>query len=110
MGEAEIKRVREIMTADLQGTLFNDDGYSYKTEAAERIAMQEFGKDAILAQQHTISEIVAKFQNQGKSEATEQILQHSDKRPLAGTGSGGADENIISEEVKKATNFMHVSG
>jgi len=110
MGEAEIKRIRDIMTADLQNTLFNGDGYTYKPEAAERIAMQEYGKEAILAQQHTIADIVARYQNQGVSQAREEILEHSDKRPMPAGGSGGADENVISDTVKKETSFMHVRG
>ncbi len=110
MGEPEIKRIRDIMTSDLQNTLFNPDGFSYKTEAAERIAMQEFGKDAILAQQHTIGDLVAKAQNKGQSDATEQILAHSDKRPAGGIGSGGADQNQIAAAVQKEVDFMNVSG
>lgn len=110
MGEAEIKRVREIMTGDLQNTLFESDGVSYKPEAAERIAMQEYGKEAILAQAHTIGDLVTKFTNQGVSQANEAILSHSDKRPLAGTASGGADDNVISEVVKKQTSFIHARG
>jgi len=110
MGEPEIKRIRDIMTSDLQNTLFNPDGFSYKAEAAERIAMQEFGKEAILAQQHTIGDLVAKAQNKGQSAANEQILEHSDKRPAAGVGSGGADQNQISAAVQKEVGFMKASG
>ncbi|KKN85515.1 hypothetical protein LCGC14_0278380 [marine sediment metagenome] len=110
MGEAEIKRVRDIMTSDLQNTLFNPDGFSYKSEAAERIAMQEFGKAAILAQEHTIGDLVLKAQNKGQSQATEQILKNSDVRPAAGTGLGGADENKLAAIVKSETDFMNVSG
>lgn len=109
MGEPEIKRVRDVMTGELHDTLFEGDN-TYKVEAAERIAMQEFGKEAILAQQHTIADIVAKVQNQGKSEANEQILQHSDKRPIAAVGAGGADENRLSAAVQKETSFMKASG
>lgn len=110
MGEPEIKRIRDIMTADLQNTLFNPDGFSYKPEAAERIAMQEFGKEAILAQQHTIGDLVAKAQNQGQSLANEQILKNSDRLPAGGVGSGGADENKISKIVQNETSFMKSSG
>ena len=110
MLEPEIKRIRDIMTSDLQNTLFNPDGFSYKPEAAERIAMQEFGKDAILAQQHTIGDLVAKAQNKGVSLANEQILQNSDQRPAAGLGSGGADENKLSAVVQKEIGFMNVPG
>lgn len=110
MGEAELKRIRDIMTSDLQNTLFNPDGFSYKPEAAERIAMQEFGKAAILAQEHTIGDLVAKARNAGQSDANEQILRNSDARPAAGQGLGAADENKISTVVKSETSFMNASG
>jgi hypothetical protein len=72
--------------------------------------MQEFGKDAILAQQHTIGDLVAKAQNKGQSDAHEQILKSSDVRPAAGQGLGGADENKLASVVKSETSFMSASG
>lgn len=108
MGEAEIQRIRNIMNGELHGTLFDQDN-TYKPEAAERLAMQEFGAETILAQSHTISDLVAKHTAAGRSEATEQILQRSDNRELSGAGLAPGD-NAVSQAVKDATSFMGARG
>ena len=104
MGEPQIDRVRRIMTSDLHNTLFNVDE-TYKPEAAERIAMQEFGKEAILAQQHTIGDLVNKFRAEGATQTKEQILLRSDG--VIPSSSGVAPvESRITDEVKRQTDFM----
>jgi len=108
IGEVNTQRVRNIMTAELHGTLFNPDN-TYKPDAAERIAMQEFGRETILAQEHTISDLVAKYTAKGRSDANEQLLQNSDKRLVPG-GGAAPDDNKLSTEVQKATGFMHARG
>ena len=96
------------MTAELHGTLFNPDN-TYKPDAAERIAMQEYGQETILAQSHTISDLVAKHTAAGRSEANEQILQRSDNRELTGAAIAPGD-NAVSQAVKDATSFMGARG
>lgn len=108
IGEVQTQRIRNIMTAELHGTLFNPDN-TYRPDAAERIAMQEYGKETILAQSHTISDIVAKFTAAGRSQASEQILERSDARPLTG-GAVAPGDNKVSEAVKSATGFMSARG
>lgn len=108
IGEVQIQRIRNIMTAELHGTLFNPDN-TYKPDAAERIAMQEYGQETILAQSHTISDLVAKHTAAGKSLATEQILQRSDNRELTGAALAPGD-NAVSQAVKDATSFMGARG
>ncbi len=110
IGDAQIQRIRDVMTGGLQSTLFSPEN-TYLPEAAERIAMQEFGAETIAAQTSTIAELVQKHQNVGRSQANEQILQRSDNRPIPGTGAAGAlDENVLSKAVQGATSFMKASG
>lgn len=108
IGEVQIQRIRNIMNGELHGTLFTQEN-TYRPEAAERLAMQEYGAETILAQSHTISDLVAKHTAKGKSDATEQILQRSDQRTLTGAGVAPGD-NAVSEEVKRATSFMDARG
>jgi len=96
------------MNGELHGTLFTQEN-TYRPEAAERLAMQEYGAETILAQSHTISDLVTKHTAAGKSLATEQILQRSDQRTLTGAGVAPGD-NAVAEEVKRATNFMGARG
>lgn len=105
MGEDKIQRVREIMTQELHSTLFNEDN-TYKPEAAEKIAMLEFGKDAILAQEHTIADLVEKYVNQGKTQATEAIIQASDRKKIKGSSTPDIDQKIA-EVVKRQVSFLH---
>jgi hypothetical protein len=104
MGEPQINRVRQIMTSDLHNTLFNTDE-TYKPDAAERIAMQEFGKEAILAQQHTIGDLVNKFRAEGATQATEQTLLRSDNNVPVSPGAAPV-ANRIADEVKRQTDFI----
>jgi len=104
LDEPKIQRVQTVMTADLQNTLFNDDN-TYKPDAAERIAMLEFGKETIAQQEVTIGELVQKYHNVGASQATEKILLASDVRPVHGTGEAPS-HNVLAEEVHRQTSFL----
>jgi len=106
MDNNQTERVRQIMTQGLRDSLYNADG-TYRQDAAVKIAMQEFGVQTIQTQAKTIGELVEQYRNQGESQATEQILQRSDK-PEAGQGGTAQDrKNLISEVVKKQTSFLN---
>jgi len=103
MDKAVVERVREIMTSGLGDRLFSANK-TYLPDAAEKIAMMEFGKQAIQAQRQTIGDLVKKYTNAGASKATEDILHRSDK-PLP-AGGGAADPNQVAAAVKAATGFI----
>lgn len=105
MDVAKIQRIRSVMTAELHSTLFNQDN-TYKADAAEKIAMQEYGKDTILAHEHTIGDLVTKYTAVGASQATERILQTSDSRLMPGAPEAPS-QNVITEVAKKETSFLH---
>jgi hypothetical protein len=105
MDVSKIQRVRSIMTAELHSTLFNPDN-TYKADAAERIAMQEFGKEVIASQENTIGDLVRKYTAQGASQAVEKILLGSDGRQLQGSAQAPAG-NVLETVVKSQTSFLH---
>lgn len=105
MDVSKIQRVRNIMTAELHSTLFNPDN-TYKVDAAERIAMQEFGKEVIASQEMTIGDLVKKYTAQGASQATEKILLGSDGRQIQGSSQAPAG-NALEAAVKSQTSFLH---
>lgn len=102
MGRAEIDRVRQIMLGGIADVLFTKDK-TYAPEAAERIALMEYGKAAITAQSQTIGELVARMTNQAVSDETAKILGRSDKPQQHGVPVGG---NAIQAAVEKATSFL----
>lgn len=105
MDVAKIQRIRSVMTAELHSTLFEQDN-TYKPDAAEKIAMQEYGKETILAHEHTIGDLVTKYTAAGASQATERILQASDGRLIPGAPEAPS-QNVITEVAKKETSFLH---
>lgn len=103
MDKAVVERVRQIMTQGLSDALFTPDKV-YNQDAAEKIAMMEYGKQTIQAQRQTIGDFVKKYRAAGATEATENILMRSDKPAPA---SGGAiDPNQIAAAVKAQTGFV----
>jgi len=105
MGDNQIKRVSEIMTGGLRDSLYNVDG-TYKPDAAIKIAMQEFGAEAIKVQAQTIGQIVERLKGEGASAATENLIGRSDK-PRGDVGHTLQDRtNVIAEEVKRQTSFL----
>ena len=102
MDKAAVDRVRQIMTYGIANTLFTKDR-TYTPDAAEKIAMMEYGKQTIAAQSQTIGEIVARMTNQGVSKATENLLLRSDKPGLKGDPK---DINIINSIVERETDFL----
>jgi hypothetical protein len=102
VGKAEVDRVRNRMLYGLTDVLFTNEK-TYKPEAAEKVAMMEYGKATIAAQAETIGDIVKQISNKSDSQAVERILLKSDKPPVAG---GGRDNNLIAAEVAKATSWL----
>jgi|WetSurSiteA1Bulk_404760.scaffolds.fasta_scaffold05562_2 hypothetical protein len=102
MGKAEIDRVRQIMLYGIGDVLFTKEK-TYSPDAAEKVALMEYGKAAITAQSQTIGELVARMSNQAVSDETAKLLMKSDKpqQHAAPTGT-----NIISQLVEQATSFV----
>lgn len=108
MSDANLSRVRDVLTAELQRTLFNPDN-TYREDAAEKVAMMLYGKEVILAAEHTIADLVNKYRSAGASAATEQILLSSDKPVVKGSGTSQGQE-WLKNEVEKTTGFMKARG
>jgi len=104
IGEAQLRRVREIMTQDLHASLFNPD-QTYRIDAAEKIAMLEFGKETIQKQEQTIGDLVKKYVSQGMAKATEEILLQADKR-LQSSGGDLSNEDLMKQIVERETSFL----
>jgi hypothetical protein len=102
MGRAEIDHVRQVMLGGISDVLFTKDR-TYSPEAAEKLAMMEYGKAAITAQSETIGQLVAKMSGQAVSDETARILQRSDKPQQHNAPTGG---NAISAAVEQATSFL----
>jgi hypothetical protein len=103
IGSAEIERVRQIMMGGISKSLFSEDRTTYAPDAAEKIAMMEFGKQTIAAQAQTIGDIVAKLTSEGVSQGTERIIMRSDRPVISGAGN---KQNVIKQIVEQATDFL----
>jgi len=104
MDKTAIDRVRQIMTEGLKSSIFGADN-TYLPDAAEKIAYLEFGKTIVTQQAKTIGDIVAKIRGEAGTEATEKLLLRNDA-PIPKGGSGNIDQNLLNNEVKKATAFL----
>lgn len=102
MGKTEISRVKQIMLGGIADVLFTKDK-TYTPEAAQRIAMMEYGEAAITAQSETIGQLVAKMSNQAVSDEQAKILLRSDKPQQHSAPVSG---NAISAAVEQATGFL----
>jgi len=102
MGKAEVDRVRQIMLYGIGDRLFTKDKV-YVPDAAEKIAMMEFGKEAIVTQARTIGDLVRKITNESESKVTEKLLLKSDKPPI---GGGPVNPNLIASIVQRETEFL----
>lgn len=103
MDKAAVDRVRKIMQYGVADTLFTKEK-TYTPDAAERIAMMEFGKQTIVAQAQTIGDIVQRMTNQGVTKELEHTLLKSDK-PIPSGGSKGT--NPMASIVDRETSFIH---
>ena len=105
MDKSRLERVKKIMEADLHSTLFNPDN-TYRPEAAERIAFQEFGKETIAQYQHTIGDIVKMYDNSTESKVVETVLRKSDN-PSTDQGRNVTDPTSrIAKIVEEQTGFL----
>lgn len=104
MDKANIEHVRQIMMSGLGDSLFTSDK-TYRSDAAEKIAYLEFGKQIVAEQAKTIGDIVSQIRSQTESETIENIVMKSDK-PIISGGSGNISKNVLDTEVKKATGFL----
>jgi hypothetical protein len=102
MGKTEINRVKQIMLGGIADVLFTKDK-TYTPEAAQRIAMMEYGEAAITAQSQTIGELVARMSNQAVSDEQAKILLRSDKPQQHAAPTGG---NVIAQLVEQQTSFL----
>jgi hypothetical protein len=102
MGKTEISRVKQIMLGGIADVLFTKDK-TYTPEAAQRIAMMEYGEAAITAQSETIGQLVAKMSNQAVSDEQAKILMRSDRPQQHSAPVSG---NAISAAVEQATSFL----
>jgi hypothetical protein len=100
--KAAVDRVRQIMQYGIADSLFTKEK-TYAPDAAEKIAMMEFGKQTIAAQAHTIGDIVAKLTAQGVTKEIERTLMRSDRPVIAG---GAKDSNVLSAIVEQETSFL----
>lgn len=105
MDSSQVERVRRLMTGELHGTLFNDDN-TFKPDAAERLAMQEFGKTTIDKFQHTLEDVVKMYESKGESKANERMLSRSDGPPDESGRSVQDRSKEINQAVREATSFM----
>ena len=104
MNDAAIKVVHDRMAYSLRDSLFNEDN-TYKPDAAVKIAMQEFGQEAVANAYSTIGELEVKMRNQIQGQTTEQLLLRSDKPDQQGRQV--ADQsNVIADAVKAQTRFL----
>lgn len=105
MGEAQINEVRQVMISGLRDTLYTPEGL-YKDDAALKIAMQQFGQNALAAQTQTIGQLVEKLRGEGESKATEDLLRRSDKPDGERGRTAEERDNAIAAEVKRQTSFL----
>lgn len=103
MDKAAVERVRKIMQYGVADTLFTKEK-TYTPDAAERIAMMEFGKQTIAAQAQTIGDIVQRMTNQSVTKELEHVILKSDK-PIANSAS--KDKNPLAAVVDRETSFIH---
>jgi len=104
MGEAQVNRVKDIMMYDLHAALFNPD-QTYREDAAEKIAMLEFGKETIQKQEETIGDLVKKYVAQGYTQATESILLNAQNQTLK-SGGDTSTQDLIRQIVERETAFL----
>ena len=104
--DPQIARVKNILTAELHDTLFNSDN-TYKPEAAERIAFQEFGKPAVDKLQMTIGQLKEHYEKQAEGKAAEIALRKSD-RPSTEDGKAVSESaNQVKAVVDQHTSFLN---
>jgi hypothetical protein len=102
MDKAVVADIKKTMQFGLSSELFTKD-QTYTPEAAEKIAMMKFGKQAIVAQTQTIGDLVKKLTNEGISKDKEKLLLRSDKLPVE---SGKGDQNLIASIVQRETSWL----
>lgn len=102
MDKAAVERVRQIMEYGIADVLFTKDK-TYVPEAAEKIAMMEFGKETIVAQFQTIGDLVKKMTNEGVSKEREQLLLKGDRPPIGGDIK---DKNVLASIIDRETDFL----
>jgi hypothetical protein len=105
MTQETVKIVHDKMAyGTFKDNLFNPDN-TYKPEAAVRIAMQEFGQEAILTQNETIGQMADAARGKITGQAHEQLLGRSDIPNQQGRQI--ADEtNVVSDAVDKELSFL----
>jgi len=105
MGDGALKKVADTMQYGFKDSLFNPDN-TWKPDAGIKIAMQEFGEEAVATQKETLSDFYAKMAGKIQSTVHEQLLGRSDTPDQQGRQV--ADQtNVIADTVKQATSFIN---
>ena len=104
MSDEHIKVVADRMQVSLRDALFNPDN-TYKEDAGIRIAMQEFGADALAAQKQTIGDLAKQIESRIQSQTHESLLGRSDKPDTMGR-QAVQDKDQIAKAVDNMTGFL----
>ena len=105
LSQEAIKVVADRMAYGVKESLFNEDN-TYRPDAGVKIAMQEFGKEALSTAYQTFGDYVKQIRSQIQGTVNEQILIRSDAPDLQGRRVAD-NTNVIAETVKRETNFLH---
>lgn len=105
MNDQAISKVRQVMSSGLRESLFTENN-TWKPEAGVKIAMQEFGEEALSAQKQTIGDLYQKISGQIQSETHEQLLQRSAQPDLQGRQAVNTDDQVA-KYVDQATSFLN---
>ena len=99
-----VKSVKDTMTFGFKDSLFNPDN-SYKPDAGIKVAMQEYGQEALSSQQETIGQMAQRMQGKIEGQVNEGLLQRSAAPDQ--TGRQVVDNsNVVANSVKQATDFL----
>lgn len=104
MDDSTIKAVTDKMAYGFKDSLFNPDN-TYKPEAAVKIAMQEYGQEALNAQKNTIGSLAQQIAGKIEGKVNEQLLQRSDTPEQQGRNVVD-NTNVVAETVKAQTGFI----
>ena len=104
MDQAALKLVRDKMEFGLVQSLFNEDN-TYKPDAGVKIAMQEFGQEAIKESWNTIGQLAQQMKSKIQGETFEGLVQRGDKPDQQGRQVAD-NSNAVAEAVARQTSFL----
>lgn len=104
MDAAALKAVQDKMQFGLKDSLFNPDN-TYKPDAAVKIAMQEFGQDALKESYNTIGQLANQMQSRIQGQTYENLVKRGDVPDQQGRQVQD-QTNVVSEAVEQSLKFL----